>query len=64
MERFNRLLAPEQRETIQLFFFEGYAFKEIAQLTGRPLASVRNQYYRGLEKMRKYVLPKNFGQSE
>ena len=64
MERFNRLLSPEQRETIQLFFFEGYAFKEIAQLTGRPLINVRNHYYRGLEKMRKYVLPENFGQSE
>jgi RNA polymerase sigma-70 factor (ECF subfamily) len=64
MERFNRLLSPEQRETIQLYFFEGYAFKEIAQLTGRPLINVRNHYYRGLEKMRKYVLPENFGQSE
>lgn len=64
MERFNRLLSPEQRETIQLYFFEGYAFKEIAQLTGRPLINVRNHYYRGLDKMRKYVLPENFGQSE
>jgi RNA polymerase sigma-70 factor (ECF subfamily) len=64
MERFNRLLSPEQRETIQLYFFEGYAFKEIAQLTGRPLINVRNHYYRGLEKMRKYVLPENFGQCE
>ncbi len=57
MARFNALLSPEQRETIQLYFFEGYALKEIAELTGRPLANVRNHYYRGLERLRKYVLP-------
>jgi RNA polymerase sigma-70 factor (ECF subfamily) len=56
-ETFNSRLTPEQRETIQLFFFEGYALKEIAQRTGRSLVNVRNHYYRGLERMRKYVLP-------
>jgi RNA polymerase sigma-70 factor (ECF subfamily) len=56
MARFNSRLSLEQRETIRLFFFEGYSFKEIADLTGRPLANVRNHYYRGLERMRKYVL--------
>lgn len=57
MARFNARLTPEQRETIQLFFFEGYALKEIAELTGRSLVNVRNHYYRGLERLRKYVLP-------
>jgi len=56
-EKFNARLTPEQRETIQLFFFEGYALKEIAQRTGRSLVNVRSHYYRGLEKLRKYVLP-------
>ena len=55
--RFNARLTAEQRETIQLFFFEGYALKEIAELTGRSLVNVRNHYYRGLERMRKYVVP-------
>jgi RNA polymerase sigma-70 factor, ECF subfamily len=55
--RFNARLTAEQRETIQLFFFEGYALKEIAELTGRSLVNVRNHYYRGLERLRKYVLP-------
>ncbi len=55
--RFNARLTPEQRETIQLFFFEGYALKEIAQLTGRSLVNVRSHYYRGLERLREYVLP-------
>ena len=57
MEKFNARLTPEQRETIQLYFFEGYALKEIAQLTGRSLVNVRSHYYRGLERLRKYVLP-------
>jgi RNA polymerase sigma-70 factor (ECF subfamily) len=55
--RFNARLTPEQRETIRLFFFEGYALKEIAQLTGRSLVNVRSHYYRGLARLRKYVLP-------
>ena len=55
--RFNARLTSEQRETIQLFFFEGYPLKEIAKLTGRSLVNVRNHYYRGLERLRKYVLP-------
>jgi RNA polymerase sigma-70 factor (ECF subfamily) len=57
MARFNARLTPEQRETIRLFFFEGYALKEIAQLTGRSLVNVRSHYYRGLARLRKYVLP-------
>jgi RNA polymerase sigma-70 factor (ECF subfamily) len=57
MARFTARLTPEQQETIRLFFFEGYALKEIAQLTGRPLVNVRSHYYRGLERMRKFVLP-------
>jgi RNA polymerase sigma-70 factor, ECF subfamily len=57
MAKFNARLTPEQRETIQLFFFEGYDLKEIAELTGRSLVNVRSHYYRGLERLRKYVLP-------
>lgn len=57
--RFNARLTPEQRETIQLFFFEGYPLKEIAELTGRSLVNVRSHYYRGLARLRKYVLPEN-----
>jgi len=58
MAKFNSRLTPEQRETIQLFFFGGYALKEIAELTGRSLVNVRSHYYRGLERLRKYVLPR------
>jgi RNA polymerase sigma-70 factor (ECF subfamily) len=57
MARFTARLTPEQQETIRLYFFEGYALKEIAQLTGRSLVNVRSHYYRGLERLRKFVLP-------
>jgi RNA polymerase sigma-70 factor, ECF subfamily len=54
--RLNARLTSEQQETIRLFFFEGHALKEIAQLTGRSLVNVRSHYYRGLARLRKYVL--------
>jgi RNA polymerase sigma-70 factor (ECF subfamily) len=57
--KFNEILTPEQRETIQLFFFEGLTFREIAQLTGRSLAKVRTNHYRGLDRLRKIVHPEN-----
>jgi RNA polymerase sigma-70 factor (ECF subfamily) len=57
MALFNARLTVEQQETIRLYFFEGYSFKEIAEFTGRSLVNVRNHYYRGLDRMRKYVLP-------
>jgi RNA polymerase sigma-70 factor, ECF subfamily len=49
-------LTAEQREIIQLFFFEGYTLREIAGRTGRSLVNVRSYYYRGLERLRKLVL--------
>jgi RNA polymerase sigma-70 factor (ECF subfamily) len=57
MAKFTARLTPDQQETIRLYFFEGYALKEIAQMTGRSLVNVRSYYYRGLERMRKFVLP-------
>ena len=58
-ERLISRLSHEQFETIRLYFFEGHSLREIAELSGRPLANVRNHYYRGLERLRKYVLPEN-----
>lgn len=57
MARFHARLTPEQQETIQLFFFEGLALKEIAERTGRSIMNVRSHYYRGLERLRQFVLP-------
>jgi RNA polymerase sigma-70 factor, ECF subfamily len=54
--RFNDRLTFEQREIIQLYFFEGHTLKEVAERTGRSLVNVRNHYYRGLDRLRKHVL--------
>lgn len=56
-ERLSTRLSHEQFETFRLYFFEGHSLREIAELTGRPLANVRNHYYRGLERLRKFLPP-------
>jgi RNA polymerase sigma-70 factor, ECF subfamily len=46
-------LSEKQRETLQLFFFEGYSFEEIASKLGQTIGNARNHYYRGLERIRR-----------
>jgi len=48
-------LSTEQRETLQLYFFEGFSLEEIAARTGQSFGNVRHHYYRGLEKLRKQM---------
>jgi len=48
-------LTESQRQTLQLFFFEGYTFEEIAIKLGQTVGNTRNHYYRGLEKLRKQI---------
>lgn len=57
VDKFSALLSPDQRRTIELFFFEGYTLKEIAGRTGQSLGNIRSYYYRGLERLRAHVLP-------
>ncbi len=45
-------LNDKQRETLELFFFEGYTLMEIAQRTNSEVSNVRHHYYRGLERLR------------
>jgi RNA polymerase sigma-70 factor (ECF subfamily) len=47
------LLSPSQLSTIELHFFEGYGFDEIADRLGQTLSNTYHHYYRGLEKLRK-----------
>lgn len=56
MEKFESYLSPEQQQTIQLHFVEGYSLREIAEQTGQTLGNVRNHYYRGLERLRSHIL--------
>ena len=48
-------LSEHQRQTLNLFFFEGYTFEEIASKTGQTVGNARNHYYRGLQKLRKQI---------
>ena len=48
-------LSDGQRETLHLFFFEGYTFEEIAAKLGQTVGNARNHYYRGLQKLRKQI---------
>lgn len=55
LEKMRRDLPPEQRQTLELHFFEGYTFHEIAEITGRNFGTVRHHFYRGLERLRSEV---------
>jgi RNA polymerase sigma-70 factor (ECF subfamily) len=44
-----------QRSTLQLHFYEGCTFTEIADKLGQSYVNIRHHYYRGLEKLRKHA---------
>jgi RNA polymerase sigma-70 factor (ECF subfamily) len=48
-------LPDAQRQTIEMFFFEGLDFKEIARRRNEKFSNVRHHYYRGLERLRSYL---------
>jgi RNA polymerase sigma-70 factor, ECF subfamily len=50
-------LTQDQRNTLVLYFFEGYALTEIAEKLNQSLGNIRNHYYRGLDKLRKQIFP-------
>ena len=52
-------LSGDQRETMRLYFFDGYTLAEISQKLGQPLGNVRHHYYRGLDKLRKQMFGNN-----
>ncbi len=45
-------LTDAQRETLRLYFYEGYTLAEIADKLGQTQGNIRNHYYRGLEKLK------------
>jgi RNA polymerase sigma-70 factor (ECF subfamily) len=57
LNRFRDQLTADQRCTLELHFFEGYSFREIAEKTGQTLENTRHHFYRGLERLRSYVFP-------
>jgi RNA polymerase sigma-70 factor (ECF subfamily) len=48
-------LSTDQLQTLELHFFEGYSFHEIAEKTGQTFGNVRNHYYRALERLRSHI---------
>ena len=46
-------LPERQRQTLELFYFEGLELREISERLKEPLPNVRHHYYRGLAKLRK-----------
>ena len=57
LHRLRAELSEGQRQTLELHFFEGYSFQEIAERTGQTIGNIRNHYYRGLERLRSHVFP-------
>ena len=50
-------LTADQRNTLNLHFFEGLTFNEIAVKLDQSLGNVRNHYYRALDKLREQMFP-------
>lgn len=46
-------LSEDQRQVLELYFFNGDTFEEAAARIGQTVGNIRNHYYRGLEKLRK-----------
>lgn len=48
-------LSEDQRETLRLYFFEGYTLAEIGERLGQSAGNIRNHYYRALSRLRKQM---------
>jgi len=48
-------LSENQRQTLQLFFIEGYTFDEIAEKLRQSRGNIKNHYFRGLDRLRKHI---------
>jgi RNA polymerase sigma-70 factor, ECF subfamily len=46
-------LTTMQRQTLELFYFEGLELREISERLREPFGNVRHHFYRGLERLRK-----------
>jgi RNA polymerase sigma-70 factor, ECF subfamily len=55
LTKLRKELSADQQQTLDLHFFEGYSFQEIAEKTGQTLGNIRNHYYRGLERLRSHI---------
>src|SRR6185312_11094083 len=52
-------LSENQRETIRLFFVEGYTLDEIAAKLGQSKGNVKHHYFRALDRLRRQIFNSN-----
>jgi RNA polymerase sigma-70 factor (ECF subfamily) len=45
-------LSEKQRQTLRLYFFEGYSIREISTRLNESFANTRHHYYRGIERLK------------
>jgi RNA polymerase sigma-70 factor, ECF subfamily len=55
LKRLFENLSHDQRETLRLFFVEGYTLPEISAKLNQSHGNVKHHYFRGLDKLRKHV---------
>jgi RNA polymerase sigma-70 factor (ECF subfamily) len=60
LKTYNDALSADQRQVIELHLMEGYPLKEVAEITQQSVTNVRSHYYRGLDRLRRFVLPGSY----
>jgi RNA polymerase sigma-70 factor, ECF subfamily len=60
-DRLSEQLTPDQQQTLELHFFEGYSLREIAERNGQTVGNVRHHYYRALDRLRSHLFPQKRG---
>ena len=55
LERHLGELAPRYALPVTLFYLEGMSYKEIAEILGVPLGTVKSHLFRGLKELRKRI---------
>ncbi len=50
-------LPPAWQSVVQLYYFESFAYDEIAQITGYPIGTVKTYLFRAKEKLRMFLQP-------
>lgn len=50
-------LPPAWQSVVQLYYFESFAYDEIAQITGYPIGTVKTYLFRAKEKLRTFLQP-------
>lgn len=63
LERAFEELSKEQLATVRLHFYEGYSFREIGAKLGESHGNIRHHYYRGIERLRRFVFDGQGGES-